>query len=52
MICNGAPIVADPLAAYLEFYQQWYKLNYDICRIWWGPMMDVYLSAISKNKQS
>jgi hypothetical protein len=48
MICTGAPIVANPLAAYLEFYQSWYRLNYDICRIWYGPMMDVYLGAVNE----
>jgi len=47
MICTGAPFIANPLATYLEFYQSWYRLNYDIYRIWYGPVMDVYLGAVS-----
>lgn len=50
MICNGAPLVSNPLAAYLEFYQSWYRLNVDICRIWYGPMMDIYLGALNDYK--
>lgn len=52
MICNGAPLVANPLATYLEFYQQWYRLNYDIYRIWYGPLMDIYIGAVNEYNNS
>jgi hypothetical protein len=47
MVCTASPVVINPLTNYLEFYQSWYRLNYDICRIWYGPMMDIYLGAVS-----
>ena len=47
MFCTASPVVINPLVGYLEFYQRWYQLNYDVCRIWYGPMMDVYLGAVN-----
>jgi hypothetical protein len=46
MICTGIPTVPNPMVAYLEFYQQWYKLNCDIFRIWGLPMMNIYFGDI------
>jgi hypothetical protein len=48
MVCTASPVVINPLVGYLEFYQRWYQLNYDVCRIWYGPMMDVYLGAVNE----
>jgi hypothetical protein len=47
MICTGMPVVHNPMAAYLEFYQQWYKLNCDILRIWGLPVMNIYFGDIN-----
>jgi hypothetical protein len=52
MVCTASPVVINPLVGYLEFYQRWYQLNYDVCRIWYGPMMDVYLGAVGDLQNS
>jgi len=48
MICNGAPGVPVPMQQWLEFYNNVYRLNCDIYRIWWGPVIDIYLGTINE----
>jgi hypothetical protein len=46
MICTGAQYGPVAMQHWLELYNNLYRLNYDLCRIWWGPALDIYLGTI------
>lgn len=48
MICNGAPGVPIAMQHWLEFYNDVYRLNLELYRIWWTPTLDIYFGAINE----
>jgi len=52
MICNGVPYIPYNMQNWIEFYQDLYKLNMDIYRIWGSPWMNIWLGPINERKDS
>lgn len=41
MICTGTSFISEPMRQWIELYNQWYQINLDLYKIWYGPYFNI-----------